>query len=416
VLERKANVGMVRTVAFDARYVNDRYHGIGRHAYNVFEALTRLDPGRRYIAYYHPGYDNTRFDMADLRQRANVEIRPLRIPLYLPSEHVIWPAVLSRARADLFHSPYVVLPFAARVPAVITVHDLILERHPEYRPRGSLQKLYGPLTRLSTARANLVLTVTNATSRDIQQYYGVDGARLHVIGNGVDRIFRPEENPARLALVRERYKLPNRFILAVGAARPQKSLETLVDAFAYLDPSVAPALVIAGEVDARFADGVRDRVDTHGIAGRVVRPGFIDEADLPALYTLAEVLAFPSVAEGFGLPPLEAMACGTPVVAASSSAVSEVVGDAALTFEPGDARELATRLASAVTDPDLRAALTRRGLKRADAFTWERVAAATLQAYALVEARATGTCLARRTIRDPRCSARPPHCRDRVPR
>jgi glycosyltransferase involved in cell wall biosynthesis len=217
-------------------------------------------------------------------------------------------------------------------------------------------------------------------------------------------------------MVRERYKLPDRFILAVGAARPQKSLETLVDAFAYLDPSVAPALVIAGQVDARFADGVSGRVDAHGIASRVMRPGFIHEADLPALYTLADVLAFPSVAEGFGLPPLEAMACGTPVVAATSSAVSEVVGDAALTFDPCDARELATRLADALTDPALRAALTKRGLKRAAAFTWERVAAATLQAYALVEARAKGTCLARRTIRGQRCSSGPRHRRDRVPR
>jgi glycosyltransferase involved in cell wall biosynthesis len=406
---------MIRTIAFDARYVNDRYHGIGRHAYNVFEALTRLDPGRRYIAYYHPGYDNTRFDMAALRGRSNVEMRPLRLPLYLPSEHVVWPAVLSRARADLFHSPYVVLPFAARVPAVITVHDLILERHPEYRPRGSLQRLYGPLTRLSTARADLVLTVTNATSRDIQQHYRVDDARLRVIGNGVDRSFRPEENPAHLAAVRERYRLPSRFILAVGAARPQKSLETLVDAFAYLDPSVAPALVIAGEVDARFADGVSGRVDAHGIASRVVRPGFIYEGDLPALYTLADVLAFPSVAEGFGLPPLEAMACGTPVVAATTSAVCEVVGDAALTFDPCDAGELATRLGNALTDPALRTTLTKRGLKRAGAFTWERVADATLQAYAVVEARAKATCVKRRTFGGRRRSTSQPHRRDRAP-
>jgi alpha-1,3-rhamnosyl/mannosyltransferase len=261
-----------------------------------------------------------------------------------------------------------------------------------------------------------VLTVTNATSRDIQQHYGVDDARVHVTGNGVDPIFRPEENPARLAVVRERYKLPDRFILAVGAERPQKSLETLVDAFAYLDPAVAPALVIAGEVDARFADGVGYRVDAHCIASRVVRPGFIHEADLPALYTLADVLAFPSVAEGFGLPPLEAMACGTPVVAASSSAVSEVVADAALTFNPCDARALAQRLADVLTDAALRSALTERGRKRADAFTWERVAEATLQGYALIESRAKATCVARRTIEGRRRSTRPLPRRDHAPR
>jgi glycosyltransferase involved in cell wall biosynthesis len=406
---------MIRTVAFDARYVNDRYHGIGRHAYNVFEALTRLDSGRRYVAYYHPGYRNTRFNLGALRERSNVELRPLRLPLYLPSEHLVWPTLLASARADLFHSPYVVLPFAAHVPAVITVHDLILERHPGYRPRGFLQKFHGLLTRLSIKRAQLVLTVSESTSRDVQQHYRIGGSRVHVIGNAVDGIFRREGNPARLAAVRDRYKLPERFILAVGVARPQKNLETLVDAVACLDPSLAPALVIAGEVDARFADGVSARVQAHGIASRVVRPGFIHEADLPALYTLADVFAFPSLAEGFGLPVLEAMACGTPVVAASSSAVSEVAGDAALTFDPLDPRELGTRLASALTDPALRTTLIERGLERARMYTWERVAHATLRAYGSVEARTSATSRALLNDDHRRSSSRLPQRRPSPP-
>jgi glycosyltransferase involved in cell wall biosynthesis len=376
---------MIRTVAFDARYVNDRYHGIGRHAYHVFETLTRLDSERRYVAYYHPSYRNTRFNIEVLQERPNVELRPLRLPLYLPSEQFVWPAVLARARVDLFHSPYVMLPFAAHVTEVITVHDLIFERHPEYRPRGYLQKFYGLTTRLSTKRADLVLTVSESTRRDIQKHYRIDPERVHVIGNAVDPIFRREDNPARLAAVRERYELPERFILSLGAGRPHKNLETLVDAFACLDHSLAPALVIGGEVDARFADEVGAHVRAHGIASRVLRPGLIDEGDLPALYTLANVFAFPSLEEGFGLPPLEAMACGTPVVAASSSAVSEVVGNAALMFDPRDARELATRLASALTERGVRNALIQRGLERVGMFTWERVARATLQAYASVE-------------------------------
>jgi glycosyltransferase involved in cell wall biosynthesis len=401
---------MIRTVAFDARYVNDQYHGIGRHAYNVLDALTRLDPNRRYLAYYHPGYPNTRFDMEVLRERSNVELRPLRLPLYRPSEQLVWPAVLARARADLFHSPYVVLPFAAHVTAVMTVHDLIFERHPEYWPRGYMQRLYGPTTRLSTRRADLVLTVSESTSRDIREHYRVDHARVHVIGNAVAPIFRREADPARLDAVRQRYKLPQRFILAVGAGRPHKNLETLVDAFACLDPSLAPALVIGGEVDGRFADGVRARVHAHGIAARVVRAGTIREADLPALYTLADVFAFPSLVEGFGLPPLEAMACGTPVVAASSSAVAEAVGNAALAFDPRDARELATRLASALVDPVVRAALVQRGLERARAFTWERVARATLRAYASVEVRTSAASNGRSPITTPRRgSSRSPH-------
>jgi glycosyltransferase involved in cell wall biosynthesis len=376
---------VIRTVAFDARYVNDRYHGIGRHAYNLLTTLTRLDPDRRYLAYYHPGYPNTRFNMEVLHERSNVALCPMRLSLYRPSEQLVWPVVLARAGADLFHSPYVLLPVAARVKSVITVHDLIFERHPEYRPRSYLQKFYGPITRLSTKRADVVLTVSEFTRREIQAHYRVGQMRVRVIGNGVDARFRSESDPSRLAAVRERYRLPERFVLTVGAGRPHKNVETLVDAFARLDPSLAPALVIGGERDLRFADGVSARIDAQGLATRVVRTGLIREVDLPAIYSLAEVFVFPSLVEGFGLPPLEAMACGTPVVAANSPAVSEAVGDAALTFEPRDPCELAAQLANVLTDPTLRATVIRRGTARARQFTWERVARATLQAYASVE-------------------------------
>jgi glycosyltransferase involved in cell wall biosynthesis len=377
---------MIRTVAFDARYVNDRYHGIGRHAHNLLKALTQLDSDRRYLAYYHPSYRNTRFNMELLRERPNVELRPIRLPLYHPSEQLVWPLVLSRAGADLFHSPYVVLPVAARIRSAITVHDLIFEHYPHYRPRSYLQRFHGPITRLCIKRADLVLTVSESTGRDLHDYYHAAWAKLHVIGNGVDPTFHPVVDPVRLAEVRERYRLPKRFILTVGAGRPHKNVETLVDAFASLDPVLAPAMVLAGEVDLRFNDGVGARIHAHGIASRVVRPGMIPEVDLPAVYSLAEVFAFPSLVEGFGLPPLEAMACGTPVVAANNSAVSEAVGDAALTFDPCDPHELATHLANVLTDTRLRTTLIQRGSERVRSFTWDRVARATLQAYASVEA------------------------------
>src|SRR6266699_2598282 len=205
----------IRTVAFDARYLNDRYHGIGRHAYNLLDALTRLDPDRRYLAYYHPGYRNTRFNMEKLKERSNIELRPIWLPLYLPSEQLVWPLLLARARADIFHSPYVVLPLLAPIRSVMTVHDLIFERHPEYRPRSYLQRFYRPITQLGIRRADLVLTVSEATSRDVQAYYRVNRTSIHVIGNAVDPAFQRESDPVRLAAVRERYGLPERFILTV---------------------------------------------------------------------------------------------------------------------------------------------------------------------------------------------------------
>ncbi len=376
----------IRIVAFDARYVNDRYQGIGRHAYNLLEALTRLDPDRRYLAFYHPDYPNTRFNMEMLRERSNVELRPIRLPLYLPHEQLVWPILLTRARADLFHSPYVVLPLLARTRLAMTVHDLIYELYPESRPRNYLQRFYFPITHLGTRRADLVFTVTESSSRDIQAYYRVNRERIPVIGNAVDPTFRRESDPARLAAVRERYGLPEHFILTVGAGRPHKNVETLVEAFARLDPSLAPALVIGGELDRRFPDGVGARIHALRVASRVIRPGMIREADLPVVYSLADVFVFPSLIEGFGLPPLEAMACGTLVLASTIPALSEVVGDAALAFDARDPEQLATVLSRALVDTALRATLSRRGLERVRAFTWESVARKTLQAYAKIEA------------------------------
>jgi len=274
----------------------------------------------------------------------------------------------------------------APIRSVMTVHDLIFERHPEYRPRSYLQRFYRPITQLGTKRADLVLTVSEATGRDVQAYYRVNCARIRVIGNAVDLTFQRERDPAHLAAVRERYGLPKRFILTVGAGRPHKNVETLVEAFARLDPSLAPILVIGGELDARFPDGVSTRIQAHGIASRVVRPGRIREADLPAVYSLADVFVFPSLVEGFGLPPLEAMACGTPVLASTTLAVSEAVGNAALAFDPRDPTHLATVLSRALSDTSLRTTLSRRGVERVRAFTWERVARETLQAYATIEA------------------------------
>jgi glycosyltransferase involved in cell wall biosynthesis len=374
-------------VAFDARYVNDRYHGIGRHAYNLIRALSQLDPDRLYIAYYHPGYSNSRFDMHALQEESNIELRPVSLSLHRPREQLVWPALLARARADLFHSPYVTCPVASHTRCVITIHDLTLEQYPEYRPREYLHWLYRTAARLSVKRASLVLTVSAFTGREVRAYYGADAARVRVTGNAVDPSFHREQDMDRLAAVRERYGLPPRFVLAVGVGRPHKNLEVLVAAFARLDPALAPALVLAGEVDRRFPDGVAACIDAAGLGDRVLRPGIIREADLRALYSLADVFAFPSLAEGFGLPPLEAMACGTPVVAANSPAVSETVGDAALLFDPRDPSGLTEQLSRALRDSQLRVSLIRRGVERAGGFTWERVAKQTLQAYASLESR-----------------------------
>jgi glycosyltransferase involved in cell wall biosynthesis len=373
-------------VAFDARYINDKYHGIGRHAYNLLDILTRMDTDRRYLAYYHPEYLNTRFDLSHLQQRPNLEFRPVHLPLYSPREPLAWPGLLVRDGVDIFHSPYVLLPLLAPVKSIMTVHDLIFERYPAYRPRGVLQRFYQPVTRLGLQKARAVLTVSEATAVDMQAFYHVAEKRIRVIGNAIDPLFRPEHDAQKIAEVRARYNLPQHFILTVGAGRPHKNVEVLVDAFAHLVEWPEMKLVAVGELDTRFPDSVGARIATYDIADRVLRPGMIRESDLPVVYGLADIFVFPSLIEGFGLPPLEAMACGTPVVTSDTPAIAEVVADAALTFDGRNARQLAAILHMLLTDVRLQSALRERGLKRASTFSWERVGRETLNAYDLLEA------------------------------
>jgi glycosyltransferase involved in cell wall biosynthesis len=379
---------MVKTktsvVAFDARYINDRYHGIGRHAYSVLDALTKLDTGRRYVAFYHPAYPNTRFDLAALAERANLELRAVDLPLYTPREQVMWPRLLAHDAVDIFHSPYVLLPLLAPVKSIMTVHDLIFERYPAYRPQGMLRHFYQPVTRMGIRKAKCVFTVSEATSIDMQDFYQVEQARVRVIGNAYDPLFKPVEDPGRVAEVRDRYNLPTHFILTVGAGRPHKNVEVLVDAFAQLVATLDMPelkLVAVGELDRRFPDRVGEHIQAHEIEARVIRPGMIHERDLPVVYSMADVFVQPSLVEGFGLPPLEAMACGTPVVTSNAAAVVEVVGDAALTFDGQDAGQLAEFLRRVLLDEALHSALRERGKAHATAFTWERVGRKVLAAY-----------------------------------
>jgi alpha-1,3-rhamnosyl/mannosyltransferase len=372
---------LTETIAFDARFVCDRYDGIGRHAFGLLEALSRLDARRRYVAYYHPAYANTRFDLGSLAERENVELRHFPLPLYQPAEQLAWPLILRRDRATLFHTPYVALPLLASLPTVLTVHDLIFERFPAFMPRRRLRAIYRALTWAGTWRGAAVLTPSRATERDLEACYPAAAGKIRMIGGAVDRHFRPDRDRLLEAEVRERHGLPERFLLTVGAGRPHKNVELLIEAYMLLGAAGAPPLVIAGSVDPRFTDGVGQRIEALGLESRVSRVGRVDEAHLPALYRLSEALVFPSLVEGFGLPVVEAMACGTPVIASSASSVPEAAGGAALLFDPFRPDDLAQRLRQFLADPSLRRELRARGLARAAQVTWDAVARATLAVY-----------------------------------
>jgi glycosyltransferase involved in cell wall biosynthesis len=372
--------GAMLRIGFDGRYINDRYHGIGRVAYSLLDAMLDLDRDDRFVLFVHPGYPNSRFDLDRLAAHRRVEVVPLRLPLLVPIEQAAWPLLVRRHRLDLVHSPYVVGPLAVSVPVVVTVHDLILERHPEYTPQRLLRLAYRAMARLSLRRASAIVAVSQATRADVERWYPATRGRTHVIPNGVSGLFSRVEDPGRLETVRARYGLPPSFVLAVGAGRPHKNLEVLVDAARHFGDD-GPRVVLASAPDARFPDAVGDRIARLGLEDHVVRIRDVREDDMAALYSLADAFVFPSFIEGFGLPMLEAMAAGTPVIAADASVMPEVGGDAVLLFDPLDPAALAAQLRRLAGDPDLRDLLRERGIGRAAEFSWERAARATVELY-----------------------------------
>ncbi|MCU0521831.1 MAG: glycosyltransferase family 4 protein [Anaerolineae bacterium] len=281
------------------------------------------------------------------------------------------PATLLTGPLDLFYAPDFLLPPLPRdVRTWVTIHDLSFLRHPETFPAKLRSYLERAVPR-SVGRADRVLTDSDATRRDVIDLLGITPERVTTVLLGVSDAFGPISAAGEREALLAKHGVSNRpYILAVGTVQPRKNYARLIEIVDLVRTSVDVDLVIAGQ-PAWLAEPVLDAAATRGHV-RIL--GFVDDADLPALYRQAAVLAFPSLYEGFGLPPLEAMACGVPVVASSASSVPEAVGDAGLLLNPLDVPAWADALSAVLTDGGLRADLIARGLARAATFTWARPA------------------------------------------
>ena len=292
----------------------------------------------------------------------------------LVGRHLQWPATIRGMHADVYFGPAGALPLGRiGLPSVITVHDLAIYRNPGWFPGRQ------PLsTRLvvprSVLRAGVVISVSESTARDIVEIFGIDRGRIQVVHHGVSPRFRPMDGEER-AEARARLGLPERFILFVGTIEPRKNLETLLDAWAMMRDR--PDLVVVGSWGWNY-EAIRDKMARLG--PRLHHLESVDPDELPALYNLARVLAHPAWYEGFGLPPLEAMACGTPCVVSDRSSLPEVVGDAALIVQADQPDAWRKTLEKVIGDTELSADLRHRGILRAAEFSWQRAARLTWSA------------------------------------
>jgi glycosyltransferase involved in cell wall biosynthesis len=367
--------------------------GIARYTRNLIRTLSALDDQNSYVLFVAGGWGqgdglgdwppNFRLRSVPVSDRwLNILWQRLRLPL--PIQWIV-------GRLDLFHSPDFVLPPLGRTPAVLTLHDLSFLQVPEHFVpsfRAYLEKAVPRAVR----QATLILADSKSTKHDLDELLGVPQARVEVLYPGVESRFRPIQEGETLERVRAHYKLPERFVLGLSTLQPRKNFDGLVWAFRRLvtgqsgDRFESLHLVIAGG-SGWMSEGAVELVERLGLGNRVHFIGFVKDEDLPALYSLAAVFAFPSWYEGFGLPILEAMACGTPVVAADNSSLPEVVGQAGLLVKAEDCDALAQSLYRLLTDQALRTSLILAGQWQARRFTWENAARQLLEVYHRLEAR-----------------------------
>ncbi len=280
------------------------------------------------------------------------------------------PRLLKTLQPDVVHFTNGIMPLASPVPAVVTIHDMSLTLYPGYHPPRRVL-LNRPLVNLATRRADAIITVSESAKRDIVRSYGLSSDRVHVVLEAAAPSFRPIHDLGTLTRVRRRYGLSDRFILYVGTIEPRKNLPKLIEAFAHRrrQGELTHQLVCAGPYGwlSRDIDALIDRLQVND---SVLFTGYVPFDDLAALYNLAEMFVFPSIYEGFGLPVIEAMACGTPVITGRVAALDEVAGGAVEHVDALEVDPIGDALVRLSRDRDRRHALARAGLLRAQAFSW----------------------------------------------
>jgi len=360
--------------------------GAGRYAKKVIESLAEIDRRNLYHLFVtKESQGHFQIQRENFRQvlcPLSPQFRPLRI-LW---EQFILPWQLLYYRIDLLFTPSVAIPFWVPCKTVTTIHDMI----PFHQKVGKYPKIRAAYMRWATKRAarrsDLVLTVSEHSRQEIIQFCQVSGGKILVAPNGVDEKYRRVDSKGPIARCRAKYKLPDRFILFVGTLEPGKNIPRLVEAFRRLKSRccIPHKLVIVGP-RGWGTKPILKTIENSALKDEIWITGFIPELDLPYVYNAADLFVFPSLYEGFGLPPLEAMACGTPVVASNVPALPEIVGEAALLVDPYDIDELASAMERVLRDKQLRERMVGKGMERARGFSWKKTAEIVAEAFRKVE-------------------------------
>lgn len=360
-------------IGIDASPLVGSRGGIGWHTFYLLRALLHLKEDVEFVGYVRRG---------SLRHMA-VNEWPSECPIrWVETGEWNFGGMGARDGLDLYHGTNFKMQTTGRFGGIVTIHDMWMDRCPQYS-----RKLFGQhwsfnRTKRRTWKARKVITVSQYSANDIATLYGLPRDKIAVVYNGISEEFRPFSDPVALAHLRQRFAWPtDRFILFAGGADPRKNHCALLEAYARRAGELqSHCLIMVGTPTHRFGD-IQRRASELGLDGRVVCVGHVSAEDLRVLYAHAALFAFPSLYEGFGMPVLEAMACGTPVITSSTTSLPEVAGEAAVLIDPQSPEQLADALVRVSQDAALRADLRAKGLERVKQFTWERAARETLSVY-----------------------------------
>lgn len=362
-------------IAVDASTISTQ-GGPRTYVLGLLDALLRIDRENDYVVFYNDPAHLGRFP------RARELVLPGKRPLSrLWREHVLLPQACRAERIDLLHCPKSAIPFRSPCPTVVTLHDLIPLRHPETEKIAA--RIYWNIQiPIAAKRSSFIITDSEHARQEIIADFQVAPERIKAIMLGFDPRMLAQREPSAAAAVRAKYGLPAGYILYVGTIQPRKNIDTLIEAYYRLKQQreEIPKLVIVGRKGWLY-DKLFARISQLGLVHEVLFTGFVPDEELPYIYDGAVLFAYLSFFEGFGLPPLEAMACGIPVVTSNTTSLPEVVGDAGVAVPPADVELVATAIARILDDTAYATLLGQRGRERARLFSWEAAAEETLEIY-----------------------------------
>jgi glycosyltransferase involved in cell wall biosynthesis len=352
-------------IGIDARKLHD--FGIGTYIRNLLRHLARLDAQTEFVIFCRPEDRETLAAVGE-----NFRPVPETSGNYSIAEQFTIPWAVKREGVTLFHAPHYVLPPLVPSPSVVTIHDVIHLMFPQYLPNKVAFSYAKWSITQAARRATRIMTVSESSKRDILRFVDTEPGKIDVIYNAYDERFAIEPREADVVRVRERYQLHDEFVLYAGNVKPHKNLERLIQAFDLVRKQGLDhlKLVLIGDDISKYT-ALRRAVHQYNLHKYVRFLGYMPEETLAVMYRLAGVFVFPSLYEGFGLPPLEAMASGTPVVTSNVSSLPEVAADAAVLVDPYDPQAIADGIYRVLTDERLRHDLVRKGIARAGMFSWE---------------------------------------------